>query len=266
MSTTYKPVDNNVAQPIIPAQTEERDIVGKDFATTVTSQKIVLAASSTHPKTVDKKPPEKPVSVNIAAYRETPKEGHKYNESGTFDGRSKGIKADHRYAAHTGKQIVDDLVDASKHGPIKKLVILSHGSGSALYMNPDEGLYGDSFDKFVNTGSSGPNAAILDDIKKRIDSGEIKFAKDAKIILLGCSTAKYPGMSWVWDSFAENFSEIVPDAEVVGATAKSKPDEVDAGGRRIDSNDYRANDGEWHVFKNGEKINTIQNPFNPDKY
>lgn len=112
------------------------------------------------------------------------------------------------------------MVEASKEKPISKLIIGSHGSGSAIYMNPDAGLYGGTVDKYMNSAlydSHNPwydrpwnlpnkDARTLDDIKEKMKEGKIKFSDGAEIYLLGCNTSNHtiPGV----DGLAKHFQRL----------------------------------------------------------
>ncbi len=208
-------------------------------------------------------------TVGIAAFKQQTYGG---TEKGTFVGRITRLHLDNQYPVHTGKEFINALVNASsKNKPITKLVIASHGSGSAIYMNPDAGLYGDTLDKygnsmFYNFSFKLPNedARTLDDIKAKIKSRDIHFKDGAEIYILGCKTSIHTLKDIGVDSLAEQFSEIVPNTYVVGSTTKSNPDPMKKN-PSLDSNEYFSRGGgEWLVFHQGKKVQSIKNPLNPN--
>ena len=199
--------------------------------------------------------------VAIAAYNEEGK------DKNAFEQRKKGFNADRSYTVHTGKSFIESLITASKGGAITRLIVASHGSGAALYMNKNAGMYGDSFDEGLQTGfSAEEGAATLADLAKRIKSGDIVFADDAQIFFVGCNTADYWGIGI--DSFAEEFSEIVPNAYVTGSTQKSSPSPKEVGSgkntRKIDSNNYASRGhSAWYTYQNGVLVKKTKGVINP---
>jgi RHS repeat-associated protein len=193
--------------------------------------------------------------VGIAAYNE------KSSDKNAFEQRKEGFNADQSYTVHTGNSLIESLVAASKNGPITRLVVASHGSGAALYMNENAGLYGDSFDKATQTGfSSQAGAATLADLAKKIKSGDIKFADGAQVFFVGCNTADYWGVGI--DSFAEEFSEIAPNTYVTGSTEKSSPSPTEDGKR--DSNNYSSRgNSAWYTYRNGVLVKETKGSIDP---
>jgi RHS repeat-associated protein len=209
-----------------------------------------------------KDPPKENV-IGIAAYREGS------GDANAFKQRIGGLGVGQQFNVHNGAGFINALVTASKVGPITRLYVASHSSGTAVYMNPNEGLYGDGADAWLNAtyddgnfsfGEVGPNAATLQDLKDKITSGEIVFAEGAVVILLGCKTAFHPipGV----DSMAEELSEVIPGSQVTGATGNSYPLRTESSsGREVDSNTYFT-EGVWMTYENGgacpvEKKDTV---------
>jgi RHS repeat-associated protein len=193
--------------------------------------------------------------VGVAAYNE------KSSDKNAFEQRKEGFNADQSYTVHTGNSLIESLVAASKDGAITRLVVASHGSGAALYMNENAGLYGDSFDKATQTGfSSQVGAATLADLAKKIKSGDIKFADGAQVFFVGCNTADYWGVGI--DSFAEEFSEIAPNTYVTGSTEKSSPSPTKDGKR--DSNNYSSRgNSAWYTYRNGVLVKETKGSIDP---
>jgi len=196
---------------------------------------------------------DKENSVGIAAYGENSK------DKNTFEQRKQGFGTDKSYTVHTGNDFINSLVKASKGGAITRLIVGSHGSGGALYMNDDAGIYTDTFDKLTQTWlSSKEGAATLQDLAKKIESGDIKFADGAQIFFVGCNTATNP----LGDSFAEVFSTIAPNAYVTGSTDRSSPSANPDG--KTDSNTYSSKgNSEWLTYHNGVLVRSKGGTVNP---
>ena len=199
-------------------------------------------------------------AVAIAAF----KSGHR--DTGAFESRVFRFHLDAHATVHTGDEFISKLAQlSSRTDPIERLVVASHGSGSALYMNDKAGLYEDVENMLGNFIYEkqwpwpGRGAATLSDLGKKVRSGEIIFAKGCTIVLLGCTTSRHP---LHLDSFAKTMSEQIPDAYVIGATEHSKPDVKSRG---VNSNKYRADPpgGHWEIWKGGQMVGTIKNPLDP---
>ena len=201
----------------------------------------------------DQEQSEKGNSVGIAAY------GEKSKDKNTFEQRKQGFGTDKSYSVHTGNEFINSLVKASESGPITRLIVGSHGSGGALYMNDNAGIYTDTFDKVTNTWfSSKEGAATLQDLAKKIESGEIKFADGAQIFFVGCNTASNP----LGDSFAETFSTIAFNAYVTGSTDRSSPSPN--ADKKTDSNNYSSKgNSEWLTYHNGVLVRSKGGSVNP---
>jgi len=193
--------------------------------------------------------------VGIAAYSENS------SDKNAFEQRKQGFNTSKSYTVHTGKDFIKSLEKASKNAPITRLIVGSHGSGGALYMNSNAGIYTDSFDKFTNTWFSvKEGAATLQDLAKKIENRKIEFADDAQIFFVGCNTADNP----FGDSFAEVFSRIAPNTYVTGFTDRSSPSPNPDG--KTDSNKYSSQgNAEWLTYHNGELIRSKRGVVNPTK-
>jgi RHS repeat-associated protein len=206
--------------------------------------------------------------VGIAAYK-------KGGEAGTFNSRIKSLKPDQTFSVNNGKEFVNALVEASKKGPITKLYIASHSSGTAIYMDSNEGLYNDKTDAYINSfydhgnwsmDKPGANSATLQDTTQKIKSGEIVFAENAEIVFLGCNAANYPGIGF--DSIAENFSEMLPTAYVTGATGKTSPvNKVNSKGKLNETGFYSTETDTWKTFRDGSLFKKTEiKEFNPKTF
>ena len=102
---------------------------------------------------------------------------------------------------HTGQSIINLLSSKTKQeGSVGFVTINSHGFTDGLILNWDAGLLSD--DK--NYGSKQPGAAKIKDIKSKMNSGGIKFTKDATIVLGACYTDNTPIKG---NSFAYNLTK-----------------------------------------------------------
>jgi RHS repeat-associated protein len=131
--------------------------------------------------------------------------------------------------AKTGAELFEILKTASKEGPIKNLVIYAH-VGGGIIMKEDVGLYPRKGDVFGNkavrermkaeglTEESLVKGGLRDvsDLSAAIAKGEIKFAKDAMIIIVGCGGCGSTGVSG--SSLAPTLAKATADvnAMVVG--------------------------------------------------
>jgi hypothetical protein len=203
----------------------------------------------------DHVPAGKPPSgtVNIAAYNSGVHEGMTHSEKRTFEGRSNQIPARLHLHANTGDEFAAKLIEASRYGPITKVVVYSHSARDGLYLNNDQGLY--------TRDHLAEGSATLDDIREYIKSGAIKFAPNAVIIFLGCHTGQeddYKNPT----SFAAIFSTLVPHGTVIGASGLANPLPVEENGRKRDSNFYFTT-GVWNFFRNGKRTDHRGQIFNP---
>jgi hypothetical protein len=178
------------------------------------------------------------ITVVIPSYGERP--GHP-DEGPVFNERGNAIKGQFHRKAETGKEFVDNLVEASKLGVIKKLVIPSHAGPQGIYMKDNQGLY---TDKQFGTG----DAATIADIQAKIKSGEIRLAKDVTVIFLGCYSGQVPEAP-EYHYMASEFSKIVPEGTVIAPTDRAQP--KISGGRETTT--YQT-DGYWQRYRNGTPL------------
>jgi hypothetical protein len=90
----------------------------------------------------------------------------------------------------TGWKLVDKMETASSIAPIKNLVIYSHATPQNIVMRENAGLFrGEAYKKsdVIDQGGEQQGIAYLDDIKKKMDAGQIRFSSDATIVLAGCN-------------------------------------------------------------------------------
>ncbi|MBP9023954.1 MAG: RHS repeat-associated core domain-containing protein [Spirochaetes bacterium] len=102
----------------------------------------------------------------------------------------------------TGKSFLDKLSKYSNtDNPITRLTIFSHGYGKGVILSEAEGIYTTRRD----TNAGGIN---LDELAKKIESGEIVFAKNSEIVLAGCNLGR--------EKFAQKLADIT-GAKVIAA-------------------------------------------------
>nr|WP_240347978.1 RHS repeat-associated core domain-containing protein [Longitalea arenae] len=87
-----------------------------------------------------------------------------------------------------GKELLDKL---TKVGEIKKLTILHHGVPTGLGgEDPNSGIYvGENRAGKDGNAPVGKGGTTVAELKEKVDKGQIKFSKDATIILGGCRSA-----------------------------------------------------------------------------
>ncbi len=184
--------------------------------------------------------------VVIAGYYDGLRHGTD-DERETFDGRAQKMagKNGHWYKAHTGEDITRILEEASKNGPITKLVILSHGANDGVYMTPAEGLYSTGYDAEEEAGSK-----RVADIIAGIKDKKILIADNAQIAVTMCNAAKDHAKGSFIEDLSGRISKetTVRGVRVYGASGSANP--VTAG--NADTNTYRT-DGKWYVAVDGQK-------------
>ncbi len=102
-----------------------------------------------------------------------------------FNKQAQRLKKQYGYSTHqvlTGKEFIKSLVyETKKHGSISSIAIFSHGSTSGLLLSNDEGFYSTEGNR-----QSGLGATTIKDLQKKVQSGEIKFDKDAVCFFDAC--------------------------------------------------------------------------------
>jgi len=105
-----------------------------------------------------------------------------------FNSRAKKLESTGDYKAsqvQNGKEIINTLKKAtSDEGSVSSVVIFAHTGGVGIYLNNNEGFYTGA----RSYGYSDNNGANVQDLKNSVDQGDIKFSKDASIVLGGCNT------------------------------------------------------------------------------
>jgi hypothetical protein len=101
----------------------------------------------------------------------------------------------------TGAEFLAALVEASRQGPIVNVAVYGHAAQDALYMMEDRGFYtavsnvaratqlavGGNAEK--EESLRGLGARDLSDLEALVNSGAIRFAKNAVIVFTGCAVA-----------------------------------------------------------------------------
>jgi RHS repeat-associated protein len=84
----------------------------------------------------------------------------------------------------TGSELVGELMNATmKEGSIRNIITEAHSGPIGIYLNDDQGFYtSDYFD-------DQDGAANINDVKRLIDMGAIKFEEDAVWIFASCNCA-----------------------------------------------------------------------------
>jgi len=119
------------------------------------------------------------------------------NEGTYYNSWGMRVTPDTSYIWGTGKDVLDALVEATKtYGEITSLNIFSHGwlANSESGYRHRGGVWGSSY--YNNSGFYGQSRSYdhsesrdLDDLKRSISEGEIKFAEEAVILLTACRAA-----------------------------------------------------------------------------
>jgi RHS repeat-associated protein len=131
---------------------------------------------------------KKQYDSDLKKYQQDQKKWEKYDKSHNEYDASKAALKEEGYevvTVDTGKAFLQAL---KKAGPIKELVVLTHGTPFGLGgEGPGAGVYTDK-----GPGGTTPDpkrAAKLADLEKMIKDKEITFEKDATIVLGGCRSA-----------------------------------------------------------------------------
>ncbi len=165
----------------------------------------------------------------------------------------------------TGAELLAALVEASRKGVIANLVIYGHAAPSSLYMREDRGFYRSvaavAAKSPLASGAEAEddNEAVLRalgardlaDLQSLVASGEIRFAKDAVIVIAGCAAGG--------ERDVEPTGMGARLAEISGATVFASVGVTDQSmaGRHGSAGEYSR--GTWAKFVKGappEKLNT----------
>ena len=102
-----------------------------------------------------------------------------------FEKQATRLKQQYGYSTYqmlTGKDFIKSLVtETKKHGSISSIAIFSHGSTSGLLLSDDEGFYSTEGNRQPGLG-----AATIKDLQRKVESGKIKFDKDAICFFDAC--------------------------------------------------------------------------------
>lgn len=149
----------------------------------------------------------------------------------------------------TGADFLDELVAASRQGPIGNLVIYGHAAPTALYMMEDRGFYRSVQEVAASTLLPSPagvskeaelrrlGARDLGDLQKLLQDGAIRFAPDAVVVFTGCAAAGEKSLDPA--GIAARMAEItkatvvaslgVTDQSMAGRRRNPSPDEFSRG-------------------------------------
>ncbi len=166
--------------------------------------------------------------------------------------------------ATTGEEFLDLLVEASRLGPIANLVVYGHAAPTALFMREDRGFYGavtevakvsrivsgEEIEKDEQLRLAG--ARDLSDFEGLVNRADIRFTRNAVIVLAGCGVAGKRDI--------EPNSIAARMADVTGAKVIASIDVTDqsmARGRDFRNHEYSRRS--WVRFMGGqapERLNT----------
>lgn len=145
----------------------------------------------------------------------------------------KGSKAEniHVQGTQTGEEFLEALKQASSRGEIQNLVVFGHPYTTGLFMHNDRGFFRDSVTGMDRAGG----ARHMADLKALVDSGQVRFAKDAVAIFVSCGC----GGAKEFDStaLAAEFTKVTGVASVsaVGLTVPHQVGKSDARQRSVEN-------------------------------
>ena len=85
--------------------------------------------------------------------------------------------------AQNGDQVVNKMVEATKsEGSIGGMALFAHSSGFGIFLDNNEGFY------TAGRGNVTNASANVDDVKVKVESGDIKFEPGAAIVFGSCRT------------------------------------------------------------------------------
>jgi RHS repeat-associated protein len=200
---------------------------------------------------------KKQYDSDLKKYQQDQKKWEKYDKSHNEYDASKAALKEKGYevvTVDTGKAFLEAL---KKAGPIKELVVLTHGTPFGVGgEGPGAGVYTDK-----GPGGSTPDpkrAAKVADMEKMIKDKEITFDKDATIVLGGCRSAggkegtEVGKSTWtkpMEDTFAYRLATIT-GREVIGSEGVTSYHDIPKGPTPM-----RFSDIAWHRFtQQGGKV------------
>lgn len=148
----------------------------------------------------------------------------------------------------SGDDILKALVSTTKtYGYVSRLAFFGHTGPSGFYLKKDEGFY---YSNKSVPENAGLGAKTIEDLKALINSGDVKFSKDAICVIDGCTTA---GVEEPQAGIAFQIA-LTTGMSVIASTGKVKmTDEKNPNGRLT-------TDGYFYLFvRKGKMVD------NPDK-
>ena len=95
-----------------------------------------------------------------------------------------------------GAELISALKTATaEEGSVQKAVIYAHGGDRGVYLNNNDGFYGQSGDKV------GSNAASVQDVSSAMKNGSIKFEDNATVVFASCNACNGTDITPVAESF-----------------------------------------------------------------
>jgi hypothetical protein len=132
---------------------------------------------------------------------------YKPEDVNAFDARAKNLEKTAGFTAsqvNNGDQIVDKLKEGTaKEGSVGAVVIFAHTSQDGVFLDKEDGLYRGS-DSY-----GGVNSANVEEIKSGVVAGDIKFEKNAVIVMGGCNCGKDAGSGSIAESMAKELGVTV---------------------------------------------------------
>jgi RHS repeat-associated protein len=124
-----------------------------------------------------------------------------------FDSRAKNLERKAGFTpsqVHNGDQIVNELVrGTANEGSVGAVVIFAHASQEGVYLDNNDGLYRD------NEWHGGSKSANVQEIKRGVEEGDIKFDKNAVIVMGGCNCGRDDGTPSLAESMAQELGVTV---------------------------------------------------------
>ena len=128
-----------------------------------------------------------------------------------FNIRAKNLEKSAGFTAYqvkNGDQLVEKLKQGTtKEGSVGAVVIFAHASQDGIYLDKEDGLY------TANQWYGGANSANVEEIKRGVDAGEIKFYKNATFVLGGCNCGKPDGTISLAESMVKELGVTVYAAD-----------------------------------------------------
>ncbi len=144
---------------------------------------------------------------------------YKSDDINAFKDRADNLQKKAGFTAsqvRNGVQIVDKLKQATTdEESVGAVVIFAHASQDGIYLDKEAGLYPE--EKYYGN----QNSASVAEIGRSVDAGEIKFDKNAVIVMGGCNCGKDKGTVSLAESMAKELG-----VTVYAATSTVIPEEV----------------------------------------